>query len=89
VLTAITTHKRTTLVLAFQDSRGGKAAEHADCVAFREFLVGIRFQWSAPAAARIGSGSPAADDFHATAIRRAHSHSFCPSRLCRGYPIHA
>jgi hypothetical protein len=44
MLTAATTHNQTALVFVFQDSSGIKAAEHADRVAFRELLAGIRFR---------------------------------------------
>jgi hypothetical protein len=44
MLAAATTHNQTALVFVFQDSSGITAAEHADRVAFRELLAGIRFR---------------------------------------------
>jgi hypothetical protein len=44
VLNAITVHDQTGYVFVFEDPSGGKAAaEHADRLAFRKFLAGIRF----------------------------------------------
>jgi hypothetical protein len=44
VLTAIPTRQRAAMVFAFEDSSGDLAAEHADRVAFTEFLTSIRFK---------------------------------------------
>lgn len=44
MLTAVTTHGQTTLVITFEDSSGISSAEQADRAAFREFLAGIRLR---------------------------------------------
>jgi len=42
MLTAATTHKQTALVFVFEDTSGVTAAQHADRMAFRELLTGVR-----------------------------------------------
>jgi hypothetical protein len=44
MLTAVTTHGQTTLVITFEDSSGISSAEQVDRAAFREFLAGIRLR---------------------------------------------
>ena len=44
MLTAATTHKQTAVVFVFEDTSGVRGAQHADRVAFRELLAGVRFR---------------------------------------------
>jgi hypothetical protein len=44
MLTAANTHKLTAVVFVFEDTSGARAAQHADRVAFRKVLTGVRFR---------------------------------------------